>query len=64
MAVALGYGVLCAAVVTLFLVPCGYVILDDVTGRRAGRPRPAPAELHVIGDEGWTTGRERGGATR
>lgn len=32
MAIALGYGVLCAAAVTLFLVPCGYVILHDFTG--------------------------------
>lgn len=30
MAIALGYGVLFAAIVTLFLVPCGYVILDDL----------------------------------
>lgn len=30
MAIALGYGVLCAAAVTLFLVPCGYLILDDL----------------------------------
>lgn len=29
MAISLGYGVLMASVVTLFLVPCGYVILDD-----------------------------------
>jgi len=34
MAIALGYGVLFAAVVTLFLVPCGYVMLDDLLGRR------------------------------
>ncbi len=33
MAIALGYGVLCAAIVTLFLVPCGYLILDDLTAR-------------------------------
>ena len=30
MAIALAYGVLCASTVTLFLVPCGYVILEDV----------------------------------
>lgn len=35
MAIALGYGVLCAAAVTLFLVPCGYVIMHDFTGRLA-----------------------------
>jgi predicted RND superfamily exporter protein len=30
MAISLGYGVLYASVMTLFLVPCGYVILDDI----------------------------------
>ena len=30
MAISLAYGVLCASVVTLFLVPCGYLILEDV----------------------------------
>ena len=29
MAISLAYGVLCASVVTLFLVPCGYLILED-----------------------------------
>ena len=29
MAISLGYGVLYASIMTLFLVPCGYVILDD-----------------------------------
>jgi multidrug efflux pump subunit AcrB len=46
MAIALGYGVLCAATVTLFLVPAGYVILADLNpgmhaeGRR-GQDAPA-----------------------
>jgi len=40
MAIALGYGVLCAAVVTLFLVPAGYVILSDLSpAMRAERQR-------------------------
>jgi multidrug efflux pump subunit AcrB len=30
MAVSLGFGVLFATFITLLLVPCGYVILDDV----------------------------------
>jgi multidrug efflux pump subunit AcrB len=30
MAVSLGFGVLFATSITLLLVPCGYVILDDV----------------------------------
>ena len=38
MAIALGYGVLCAAFVTLFLVPCGYVILGDLSLNRLTRP--------------------------
>ncbi|MFT5442399.1 MAG: multidrug efflux pump subunit AcrB [Myxococcota bacterium] len=29
MAISLGYGVMYASIMTLFLVPCGYVILDD-----------------------------------
>jgi multidrug efflux pump subunit AcrB len=42
MAIALGYGVLLATVVTLFLVPCGYVIVDDLMSwRRARRTEPA-----------------------
>ena len=40
MAIALGYGVLCAAVVTLFLVPSGYLILDDLTARFRAEPGP------------------------
>ena len=31
MAISLGYGVMYASVMTLFLVPCGYVIIDDLT---------------------------------
>jgi hypothetical protein len=30
MAVSLGFGVLFATFITLLLVPCGYVILDDL----------------------------------
>ena len=43
MAIALGYGVLLATVVTLFLVPCGYVILDDFVGGRARKPAATKA---------------------
>ncbi len=41
MAIALGYGVLFASAVTLFLVPSAYVILDDLTklARRLNRSR-------------------------
>ncbi len=45
MAIALGYGVLCAAVVTLFLVPTGYVILADLNpAMRAEFRRDAPPD--------------------
>ena len=36
MAISLGCGVLYAAIMTLFLVPVGYVILDDLIRMRAG----------------------------
>jgi multidrug efflux pump subunit AcrB len=39
MAISLGFGVLYASVMTLFLVPVGYVILDDLM-RLRGRARP------------------------
>ena len=47
MAIALGYGVLFASTVTLFLVPSAYVILDDFMhlGRRRRKARPG------LGDE-------------
>ncbi len=41
MAVSLGFGVLFATVITLLLVPCGYIILDDL--HRLGRRKLAPA---------------------
>ena len=43
MAIALGYGVLFASAVTLFLVPCGYVIMDDLLGVLRSRGRDAEA---------------------
>ena len=42
MAISLGCGVLYAAIMTLFLVPVGYVILDDALRMRS-RLAPAPA---------------------
>lgn len=43
MAVSLGFGVLFATFVTLLLVPCGYVILDDLKEfLGAEKPRPVP----------------------
>ena len=41
MAISLGFGVLYASIMTLFLVPVGYVILDDLSGMlRRTRLRP------------------------
>ena len=42
MAISLGFGVLYASIMTLFLVPVGYVILDDLL-RLVGRVAPGPA---------------------
>lgn len=39
MAVSLGFGVLFATVITLVLIPCGYVILDDIQGMLGIRPK-------------------------
>ena len=44
MAIALGYGVLFASAVTLFLVPSGYVILDDIT-KLLRRRKPAASRF-------------------
>jgi hypothetical protein len=46
MAVSLGFGVLFATVVTLLLIPCSYMILEDIltfAGRRRRAPTPPPA---------------------
>jgi len=48
MAISLGYGVLLTSLVTLFLVPCGYVILGDLAmawARRAEAGAPDAARL-------------------
>ena len=52
-AISLAFGVLMATPVTLFLVPCGYLILDDLA-RLVGRglelrPMAAPPEQAVAG---------------
>ena len=36
MAISLGFGVVFATVITLFLVPCGYLVLDDLQNRLRG----------------------------
>ncbi len=45
MAVSLAFGVLRSAVVTLVLVPCGYVILDDLTRWLRGTRAPVSEDL-------------------
>ena len=48
MAISLGYGVLFASAITLFLVPALYVVLHDVTSARsAGRERAEVATVPV-----------------
>jgi multidrug efflux pump subunit AcrB len=49
MAISIAYGVLFASVITLFLVPCSYLILEDVLAlfRRGERPPPQPAQRPV-----------------
>jgi multidrug efflux pump subunit AcrB len=49
MAASLGFGVIFATVISLFMVPCGYVVLDDIAGlfRRSRRPG-APGHLESI----------------
>jgi multidrug efflux pump subunit AcrB len=44
MAVSLGYGIVFATVVVLFLIPCLYMIVEDVRGL-FGRPEPGPGGL-------------------
>ena len=54
MAISLGYGVLYASVMTLFLVPCGYVILDDWLQFIRGQRRetlPSHADVVPITDD-------------
>ena len=55
MAISLGFGVLYASLMTLFLVPCGYVILDDIAAFLWRRKPSVPmeeAELSAIVPEG------------
>jgi hypothetical protein len=37
MAISLGFGVLFGTLVTLLLIPCGYMILDDIFNLWGGR---------------------------
>jgi len=49
MAISLGYGVLFSAGITLLLVPCLYVILDDLASLRTRRPQPNAEPLPAAG---------------
>ena len=44
MAISLGYGVMFSSVITLFLVPCGYVILDDIASLFGRSERESEAD--------------------
>jgi multidrug efflux pump subunit AcrB len=44
MAISLAFGVVCATAITLILVPCGYLMLDDLRRRPRGK-RPEPVVL-------------------
>ncbi len=48
MAASLGFGVIFATVISLFLVPCGYVMLDDLSGLFRRRRRTPPSHLESI----------------
>jgi len=56
MAISLGFGVAFSTVITLLLVPCGYLVLDDLRGvlaRLAGRERrPGGAEAGADPEHG------------
>ena len=43
MAISLAFGVLFATVITLVLVPCAYLILEDLADLRTGEHAPAEA---------------------
>jgi multidrug efflux pump subunit AcrB len=44
MAISLGYGILFATVITLLIVPCFYLVLDDIAGFFRARQRPTIQE--------------------
>ena len=44
MATSLAFGVVFATVISLFLVPCGYVILEDLKAISRGGPERKPDE--------------------
>ena len=46
MAISLGFGVAFSTLITLFLVPCAYVVLLDLGGRSRGS-RPAPGQTRI-----------------
>ena len=58
MAISLGFGVLYASVMTLFLVPCGYVILDDIAAflgrKRTAKPTADPELADLSPQRGHT----------
>ncbi|MEM0945239.1 MAG: efflux RND transporter permease subunit, partial [Pseudomonadota bacterium] len=50
MAVSLGYGIVFATAVVLFLIPCLYLILEDLRWLLNPPPRRAPAKVEPAED--------------
>ena len=53
MAISLAYGVVFATTITLLVVPCGYLVLEDLRGLRGGG-EPERAPLAVVPDAAAT----------
>ena len=49
-AVSLAFGVLMATFITLFIVPCGYQIVDDLQNLVSGRRRPGRFPEPAVAD--------------
>ncbi len=49
-AISLAFGVLVATIITLFLVPCGYLVIDDLV--RLSRRTPAPVSATEVASTG------------
>ena len=52
LAITLAFGVLIAAVITMFLVPCLYLALEDITLLWTGRTRTRTGERHSSAERG------------
>lgn len=50
MATSLAFGFVFAAIITLLLIPCLYVILEDLKGRKPVHATPHPENQPVSGN--------------